>query len=304
MTTLLPKFFWWSHRNFQGSQAYVDSLEHCVDEDHFKNFPYPVSYCHNSRGYRDAEWPTAHSDLQQSIWCFGDSFTVGYGSPREHTWTYLLEQAVQTRCINVSINGISNEWILRKIQDLVTQVVPGTIVVHWTFTHRRELKEFNLPTVTNEYWKKFYEQVRAPEWPEQVDFEDFHTLAPYIQQEIKHVHYTPGLDKFDFDNGSTDVYDEDRVAHYSNETVEQDTDNLKQCINQAELLAAQHNIKLIHSFIPQFAPATQVELIMQHMQDLGVKFVPVFSRLDLARDGFHYDIKTAQHLVSEITQLT
>ena len=303
MTSLLPKFFWWSHRNFQGAQAYSDSIDHCVDATHFKNFAWPVSYSHNSRGYRDVEWPETMPELQQSIWCFGDSYTVGYGSPREHTWTFLLEQKLQRRCINISVNGISNEWIVRKIQDLVTQVVPKTIVVHWSFTHRREIKDFSLPKITNEYWKRFYEQVRAPDWPDTIDFQDFHSLAPYIQKEIKEVHYTPGLDKFNFDDATTDVYDEDRASPHSDETVEQDTENLMSCVNDVEHLAVLHNIHLIHSFIPQFAPKKQEPVIMAAMRDLGVKFVPVFPRLDLARDGFHYDIKTSQYLVNKITQL-
>ena len=303
MTSLLSRFFWWSHRNFQGAQAYTDSLDQCLDATHFKNFAWPVSYLHNSRGYRDVEWPETVPELQQSIWCFGDSYTVGYGSPREHTWTFLLEQKLQRRCINISINGISNEWIARKVQDLLTQVVPKTIVIHWSFTHRREIKDFNLPKVANEYWKRFYQQVRAPTWPETIDFQDFHSLAPYIQKEIKEVHYTPGVDKFDFDDLNNVVYEEDRAAHYSDETVEQDTANLVRCVVATEKLAELHNVQLIHSFIPQFASSEQSPLIMSHMRDLGVKFVPTFPRLDLARDGYHYDIKTAQYLVDQITQL-
>jgi hypothetical protein len=302
MTKILSDFVWWSQQNFQGTQTYGDSIDQCLDIEHFKKFAWPVVYNHNSRGYRDSEWPDTMEELQQSIWCFGDSFTVGNGSPREHTWTFLLQQCLQRRCINISLNGASNNWMVRKIKDLLTQVIPDTIIVHWSYTHRKELVDFDLPNTVNAYWKEFYKKVQAPDWPNNVDLKDFHTLVPHIQQEIKQVHYAPGVDRFDFDTMLEGAYDEDRQIYHSRDNEQQDTDNTIRCVNETEQLAKQHGIKLIHSFIPRFAPENQVDIIMQHMKESGTVFVPVFSQLDLARDGHHYDIKTAQYFVSKIIQ--
>ena len=54
----------------------MDSEKSCLDPKHFYSYPYSVSYQFNSRGFRDNEWP---ADIHNSIWCFGDSFTVGLG---------------------------------------------------------------------------------------------------------------------------------------------------------------------------------------------------------------------------------
>lgn len=300
VTKILSNFVWWSQKNFQGTQSDIDSLDRCANVEHFKKFPWPVVYNHNSRGYRDAEWPTTVEELQQSIWCFGDSFTVGYGSPREHTWTFLLQQSLQRRCINISLNGASNDWIVRKIKDLLTQIVPDTIVIHWSYTHRRELPDFDLSSIANMYWKEFYKKVQAPGWPKNVNLNDFYTLDPDIQQEITQVHYTPEVDRFNFDTVCEGMYDADRLIHYSDEEVQQDTDHMIKCVKETEQLANQCGIKLIHSFVPQFAPDDQVDIITQHMKESGTKFVPMFPRLDLARDGHHYDILTSNALVDQI----
>lgn len=300
---MLSNFIWWSHRNFQGQYSGMDTLSDCQDSNHFENYPTPVEYCHNSRGYRDAEWPDTVQSLEQAIWCIGDSFTVGYGAPVAHTWPAILQKQTNQRCINVSLNGASNEWIVRKITDLLVEIHPLTIVVHWTYTHRRELAEFNLPQVANHHWKRFYNNVRDTTWPD-VDLQDFHTLPDFIKQEIQDVHYNPDTDKFNFDSVDHAIYDDDRVSHYSDSaSVDDDTENILACIISAESLAQAHSVKLIHSFIPGFAPDTEAHRIMQKMQELNVKFVPELVQLDLARDGFHYDAKTAASLVDQVIEL-
>lgn len=300
---MLSNFIWWSHRNFHDQTDGMDTASDCMNSEHFKNYPWPVEYCHNSRGYRDAEWPDTVQELEQAIWCIGDSFTVGYGAPSAHTWPVILQQQTRRRCINVSLNGASNEWIVRKITDLVKEIRPLIIVVHWTYTHRRELAEFNLPQVANLHWKIFYNKIRDPAWPD-VDLQDFHTLPDFIKQEIQDIHYKPGLDKFNFDSVDTAIYDDDRVSHYSaGATVRDDTDNLLACVATAESLAQQHGARLIHSFIPRFATAVESTKIMQKMQELKVKFVPELVQVDRARDGLHYDVKTAENLVQQVIEL-
>ena len=69
-----------------------------VNKKYFKNYPYPIEYVYNSRGFRDAEWPESVDELRNAIWCIGDSFTVGLGSPLAHTWPYLLQQIWPSMC--------------------------------------------------------------------------------------------------------------------------------------------------------------------------------------------------------------
>jgi hypothetical protein len=299
----LPDFVWWRMRNQQMTESGMDCLLYCADVDHFQTFPIEVVYDYNSRGFRDSEWPNTVAQLQQAVWCFGDSFTIGTGSPREHTWTYLLENKLNQRCINVSMNAQSNEWMARKVQQLVTEVIPQTIIVHWSYTHRRELKNLTMSDLINVHWKKFYNNIRHPGWPAELKFEDFHTLPNDIQKEIKERYYDPKNNRFNFDKNYEGMYDEDRILYAVKSPVEQDTQNIIECINSVEQIAHKHQINLIHSFIPNFAPCDQIPTVENHLLESGTNFVPIFNKLDLARDGHHYDIKTASHFVNQLTHL-
>lgn len=119
----------------------IDSLSNTQDKFFFENYPHKVSYKFNSRGFRDEEWPTTIEELENSIWCFGDSFTVGLGCSYEHTWPMVLQKSTGKRVINVSLNGASNNWIARKVSEIYKEITPRNIVVMWSFFHRRELND-------------------------------------------------------------------------------------------------------------------------------------------------------------------
>jgi len=116
----------------------IDNENQAFNRVHFKTYPYDVDYVYNSRGLRDAEWPTNHNELEQAIWCLGDSFTVGIGMPYEHTWPYLLAIKLGRRTINVAIDGASNEWIADKATEILSLINPKTLVIHWSYSHRRQ----------------------------------------------------------------------------------------------------------------------------------------------------------------------
>jgi len=122
----------WSHSG-------IDSPEHCVDLDHFRAYPWPIEYRYNSRGFRDQEWPNTAQELQSAVWCLGDSFTVGIGVPVEHTWAQCLERQLAQRCINISLDGASNDWIARRGSEILSVIQPRSMVVHWSYVERREL---------------------------------------------------------------------------------------------------------------------------------------------------------------------
>jgi hypothetical protein len=113
----------------------IDSLEHCKDIAHYKMYSKSVIYSYNSFGYRDEEWP---ADLTNSIWCVGDSFTVGLGQPYDETWVKLVEKKTGKRTINISMNGASNDWIARRVQSIIDNFNPRIILIQWSYVHRRE----------------------------------------------------------------------------------------------------------------------------------------------------------------------
>lgn len=130
------------------NQTYQILGHDCVEEsrnpDHWLKYNKPVTYTFNSRGFRDEEWP---EDINNAIWCFGDSFTLGMGQPQNEIWPKLLQTPTAIRTINISMNGASNDWIARKVIDLLSVATPRAICIQWSFLHRRELND---PTRSDE----------------------------------------------------------------------------------------------------------------------------------------------------------
>jgi hypothetical protein len=131
--------------NRQSTTSGMDSLDKCFNKQHFLNYPHAVEYQYNSRGFRDTEWPDSLEELQDAIWCIGDSFTVGIGSPYEFTWSQVLTKATGRRCINVSMDGASNTWIKRRACQIIEEIKPSNMVLLWSYFHRRENSDTSLP---------------------------------------------------------------------------------------------------------------------------------------------------------------
>lgn len=117
-----------------------------VDIEKFLTYSYPISYNYNSRGFRDYEWP---SDLSDVIWCVGDSFTTGIGVSFEHRWTNILEKKINKRCINLGIDGASNQLIRNICLQLLRDYRPKIIIPMWSFFHRRHEDPWNMLQLTN-----------------------------------------------------------------------------------------------------------------------------------------------------------
>lgn len=235
---ILPDFKIASLSNTNLKFTGADSVEDCQDKTHFLNYPYEISYNYNSRGFRDDEWP---ADIEDCIWCFGDSYTVGIGQPYKNIWPKLLETQTGKRTICVSMDGASNNWISRKILELVNTARPEIIVVQWSFIHRRE--------------------------------------------------------------SLLDKADEDRIVWYrENSTDEDDIQNTLDCIKAVESKCTSVGIKLIHSFIPEFMKDQGRGMMLSDLFKIVKYCVPVF-RLDYARDGIHYDVKTSKVFVENLTKI-
>jgi hypothetical protein len=282
---ILPDFVCPSRVNQHWKYSGVDSPDLCLDKKHFNSYPYAIEYVYNSRGYRDQEWPTQLNQLKDAVWCIGDSFTVGLGSPVEHTWCYILQQQTGQRTINVSMDGASNNWIARQAQNILTEICPEMLIIHWSYLHRRE----GLQSL--EETKKFiffmhYENVREPDWPNISQIEQFTELPTHIQNEL-----LSGHDR----SWRQDITDDQLRLWHIKTDVQQDIDNTQQCIDLVEQHAAE--CQLIHSFIPGSGRRLHTEF------QTRFPMIDDFDCLDLARDGHHYDIKTSEYFVQQIQQV-
>jgi hypothetical protein len=281
---ILPDFVLRSRINQQWHNSGMDCLEHCFDPKHYESFPYDVSYCYNSRGFRDSEWPDNVADLAACIWCLGDSFTVGLGSPLEHTWPNVLQQRTGTRVINVSMDGASNNWLARKSLRILEEIQPKHLIIQWSYISRREIP----PEQHREsLWQNHYNNIKDPIWPA-CTWKEIHTLPQAIIDELGQVHK-----RWDPDC----VFDEDLRIYALNCDDQEDVDNTLRCIDMVN--QSQGHTQIIHSFIPQFVPAYLKGTIESQ---IAGPVVPEIEILDLARDGKHYDIQTSQAFVQQLMQ--
>lgn len=285
---ILDDFVLISRMNKVWTESGLDSVESCQDLKHFKNYPWDVIYSHNSRGFRDSEWP---ENLSSAVWCFGDSFTVGLGVPLEHTWPMVLEQKLNQRCINISMDGASNEWISRKSVRVLKEIKPSLAVIQWSFVERRENNSNPGNNSISKNWHGFYQSIRDPSWPSCDSISDFPGLPAIIQEEILNV----------FLPQNPLLTDEQLRLGLIPSTDLDDVDNILKCIQVVESAAS--DTVVIHSFIPEFIAQPLEKDFFIKLQEYNVKHIGPITKLDLARDGFHYDVKTASEVCNRIVAL-
>jgi hypothetical protein len=269
----------------------MDSLEQCLDKRHFVNYPHSIEYTYNSRGFRDREWPDSLDELRGAVWCIGDSFTVGLGQPYGHIWPQVLSTTTGRRCINVSMDGASNDWIWRRTQEIWTEIRPIHMVIMWSYTHRRELQD------------------------------------PSLGDEQRRLHATQASNAQDFAHW-TDLVN--KVYNMDRNIVQCTIPAYNTLINRDTMLQAHwHSIKgkdwpvcprtlaefeslpnwIIHELKELHGCYSSLEhLLLPHYSDTESSstvavmhdVIHIKKQLDWARDHHHFDILTAQWLVDRI----
>jgi hypothetical protein len=277
----------------------IDSPDDCLDKNHFFSYSHEVIYNYNSRGFRDDEWSDNIQELQNSIWCIGDSFTVGIGSPLEHTWPYILSQKLNQRTINVSMDGASNDWISRVSQMIAREINPRNIVIMWSYLHRREHSD---DTLDDENRRCQYSRTTEEE-----DIENFEsciksldvlqcnivqTAIPYfstsslahpgIEHIMSHWKSIRGESWPKFPPMSTKAFDS--LPNWILEEMKSVHKCLYDLRHQIETLEKnQHKI-----------PDNSVDANKKHkFENIVNSSIIEVPRLDIARDGHHFDIVTS-----------
>jgi hypothetical protein len=123
------------YANLTCSSLGLDSDQYCFDAAHFKNWPTEINYCFNEIGFRTK---SITKFTGKEILVIGDSFSLGLGCNQLQCWPDILENILQYPVLNFSLNGASNDWMARKIQQLLEFFTPRAVLFHHTFSHRRE----------------------------------------------------------------------------------------------------------------------------------------------------------------------
>ena len=280
---ILPEFTLRSQATQRRQYNGIDSPRMCLDKKHFDSYPHKIDYTYNSRGYRDAEWPLTPEELQQAVWCVGDSFTVGIGSPAEHTWPFLLQKELDCRTINISMNGASNEWIVRKAIDIINKIKPKLIIVQWSYIHRAELND---STLSDEDRRQQFDDLSLQDIELETKFLKLVQKLESIKQNTEVIHSF--IPNFGIKNNIQEIWDQ--IAGKDWPTAPKTLDEFNK-LSSGVVDELTNNFKLYN------------KLNLYYQLFYNINYVPEIQLIDLARDGYHYDILTAKKFAISVAEL-
>lgn len=282
---ILPELKLLTRSNKKWLYSGIDSIENCIDQEHFKNYPHAITYEFNSRGFRDSEWPESLGELQDSIWCIGDSFTVGLGAPLEHTWVYLLQKATGRRCINISLDGASNAWMARRATQILETIKPKYMVFHWSHLWRGEDPDCSLSDEQRRLFAYTKEPLLAIKF-----FKDIINSVDRKKQNT--IVYHSVIPNFGFDIEIDDHWNKCKGPAWPSE--------LPTSVSEFELLPdwlkAELELFQIKDLIEYHTIYNDVFNNEMWIKEFGI--------IDHARDGWHYDKLTATLFVNELLSRT
>ena len=280
---ILPDFILQSRQNQTWSESGIDSLKECCNKEHFKSYPHQIEYKYNSRGFRDSEWPSTLEELQDSVWCIGDSFTVGIGCPLSHTWPNILQSKLNQRCINVSMDGASNNWIARKVIELLKIIKPKLIIIQWSYIHRDESNKSELSDEDR--------RIRIAENKNinELKIANFKLIQDIESQkdQCKIVHsFVPDSTFLDYVHNDS-IWKSVRGNSWP---------PLPRTLNEFNCLDK--------NIVDELKNFNVYDVLYGYYQLIHrIMHVPDITRLDLARDGLHYDIITATNFIAQLESL-
>lgn len=262
----------------------MDHFLKCRSKWHFLKYPHSISYHYNSRGFRDEEWPTNLASLKDSIWCIGESFTAGIGSPVDYTWPYLLKEKTKTNTINVSLDGASNDWIARRACQIIHEVSPRVLIIHWTYINRRESSDIKL---SDEKRRLHYD------WGVLSKNDCIENFISNLRKVNACANNCKVIHSMVYNNGVPDMRE------------------LQQLWNQLKGNSWPQTIPYSWNQIPEFVINELGELLGQldHFKqafncaaEINDNRMILVNQIDFARDGLHYGIKTTESLVNSIME--
>ena len=261
----------------------MDQIDYCKDKSHFLSYPHKISYVYNSRGFRDQEWPKNIQELRDAIWCIGDSFTVGLGSPLEHTWPFRLSAITNRRIINVSMDGASNEWIARTTEKIV-QAIDAQIVIMWSYTHRRE----NVNPLLNDEQRRIHFS-NCTDYDDWTNFLDCKKRVDSITNSVQFAIPFFCPESPSVSNDWTLIRGPDWPV------------NSPSTVEEFNLLPSWvlHELNDLHGGLDKL----RNELENHQLQSPFLDTVTIVKSQDLARDGHHFDLITADWVASRAKNL-
>lgn len=258
----------------------------------YLDYPDEITYRFNSQGFRDREWP--EHDAAQSIWCVGDSQTLGVGLAFEKIWPSMLQDFTSQSTVNISQLAANNDWIARMAEQILLHVQPKIMVVCWSFI---SWCDSNWVSEANRAWNSYYTNVKDVSWPTCDDFRDIGRLPADILQEMKTIHHRGWLN---WDDPAVVYQNQPKTTVISRATIEQDIERLLGLVQQLQKYAS--NTKIIYSASPWFAPLEFENIILDSIAEITPWVVDPPDVIDYARDIDHYGPDTAANFAQDLAE--
>ena len=104
--------------NSTDSEYHYNKNKHKIDSHYTAD---NVSYTYNDMGYRTINFDKLDSDF---VLCFGCSYTEGVGVTDSETWPAMLEDRVETQCINLGQGGTGMHFQLINATQWIKNTMP------------------------------------------------------------------------------------------------------------------------------------------------------------------------------------
>ena len=264
-----------------------------VPIEFYLDYPDQIVYRFNSQGFRDQEWP--EHDVCESIWCVGDSQTLGVGCNDAKIWPAVLEKLIDRRTVNVSQLAVSNDWIVHMAEQILLHVQPKTMVVCWGFV---SWCDSDWISEANRAWSGYYADVKDVSWPICEDFRQIHRLPVDIVQEMKTVHHAGWQN---WDDQALVYLNQPKTTKISRLTIEQDIEKLLSYVHRLQICAS--TTQIIYSGNPWFAPMDLENHILDGIAKITPWVIDPPDVVDYARDVDHYGPMTAAQFAHDIAEI-
>jgi hypothetical protein len=192
-----------------------------------------------------------------------------------------LQKQTGQRIINVSMDGASNNWIARQVKQIQDTVDPKTVIIMWSYLHRRESSDNLMPDEARRQHSDIFSN-------DATNLDNFKHCVELVDHSSNVVQFSiPDYTSISLDNVAV-AWSTLRSHSWP---LEHPT-TLQQLLELPEFI--RHELKQ-RKIWPQFQ---QVLELNYQLLKLTNRIVNV-KRLDLARDGHHFDCVTAQWVVDQ-----
>lgn len=257
-----------------------DTLADCGSRRHFKSYPHDVNYKFNSRGFRDQEWP---DDLENAIWCLGDSATNGVGAPIEHSWPSQLSKITGIPTINLGIRATDNYTISTVAREIIINVQPKNMLILWTHLERRPIDNTHSEIVD------YSRQLIVDDYSEHYDFFKkciLNLTEVNVKTNIVHSLQNDVV----YDELVNDIWNSVRDLSWPKTL--KDIDTLDPGI--VDELRTKHKV---------YDQLTKIFDWYKFKREFIKNEISKFDRVDLARDGIHWDVVTNVSIANKFKDL-